>query len=239
MVKIFGILSLCCMAGLAGCASGISQEEYANLESNYSVLKDENGDLENQVYQLQEKLDGIEQEYNDYKKRAEQDLAEARSIATKETETTQESVPPEESMETQNEESETEKSEKTWNLSELKIDGELITESTVTEMVEGYDYITDVHIEVNESRQEISITVQVISSASVDTAKMAGEDVARYFAAQASWSTNSYRDYKTPGSNDFGSLYGRYNLLLYVDDGNNGFNLYGAKATTANSIIWR
>lgn len=64
---------------------------------------------------------------------------------------------------------------------------------------------------------------------------MAGEDVARYLAAQASWA-NDY--YKQPSSDDIGSLYDRYTLMLYVDDGYKNFDLYGAKAKNANSIHW-
>ena len=60
-------------------------------------------------------------------------------------------------------------------------------------------------------------------------------DVARYLAAQASWA-NDY--YKQPGSDDIGSLYDRYTLMLYVDDGYKNFDLYGAKAKNANSIHW-
>lgn len=35
-----------------------------------------------------------------------------------------------------------------------------------------------------------------------------------------------------------GSLYDRYTLMLYVDDGYKNFDLYGAKAKNANSIRW-
>ena len=96
-----------------------------------------------------------------------------------------------------------------------------------------YDYIKDVTIQVD--KDEIDIVVQVPSVVDDDTAKMAGEDVARYLAAQASWA-NDY--YKQPSSDDIGSLYDRYTLMLYVDDGYKNFDLYGAKAKNANSIHW-
>lgn len=128
---------------------------------------------------------------------------------------------------------------KTWYLNEMEFDGVLITESTASEMAEGYDYIKDVYIEVDEDGREIDIIVQVESSTDIDTAKMAGEDVARYLAAQASYSTNSYREYKIPGSDNLGSLYDRYNLLLYIDDGEGKFNIYGAKVTSSDKITWR
>lgn len=118
------------------------------------------------------------------------------------------------------------------DVSELTFDGESIITSTEKDMRE-YDYIKDVTIQVD--KDEIDIFVQVPSAVTEDTAKMAGEDVARYLAAQASWA-NDY--YKQPGSDDIGSLYDRYTLMLYVDDGYKDFDLYGAKAKNANSIHW-
>lgn len=159
-------------------------------------------------------------------------------------ESVQENVP--ESTEEQNQPmGETEESElneettKTWYLNEMELDGILITESVASEMVEGYDYIKDVHIEVNEDEREIDIIVQVVSSTDIDTAKMAGEDVARYLAAQASYSTNSHWSYKAPGNDNLGSLYDRYDLLLYIDDGESMLNIYGAKVTSSDSITWK
>lgn len=127
---------------------------------------------------------------------------------------------------------------KVWNVIELKIGDELIMDSTVSEMISGYDYIKDIHIEVDESKKKIDIVVQVPSSTDIDTAKMAGEDVARYLAAQASWATNSHREYKSPGIDYLGGLYDRYDLLIYVDDGLKNFNLYGGKVTSAKNIRW-
>lgn len=120
----------------------------------------------------------------------------------------------------------------TLDVSELTFDGEPIITSTEKDMCK-YDYIKDVTIQVD--KDEIDIFVQVPSAVTEDTAKMAGEDVARYLAAQASWA-NDY--YKQPGSDDIGSLYDRYTLMLYVDDGYKDFDLYGAKAKNANSIHW-
>lgn len=120
----------------------------------------------------------------------------------------------------------------TLDVSELTFDGESIITSTEKDMRE-YDYIKDVTIQVD--KDEIDIFVQVPSAVTEDTAKIAGEDVARYLAAQASWA-NDY--YKQPGSDDIGSLYDRYTLMLYVDDGYKNFDLYGAKAKNANSIHW-
>lgn len=120
----------------------------------------------------------------------------------------------------------------TLDVSELTFDGEPIITSTEKDMCK-YDYIKDVTIQVD--KDEIDIVVQVPSVVDDDTAKMAGEDVARYLAAQASWA-NDY--YKQPSSDDIGSLYDRYTLMLYVDDGYKNFDLYGAKAKNANSIHW-
>lgn len=120
----------------------------------------------------------------------------------------------------------------TLDVSELTLDGESIITSAEKDMCK-YDYIKDVTIQVD--KDEIDIVVQVPSVVDDDTAKMAGEDVARYLAAQASWA-NDY--YKQPSSDDIGSLYDRYTLMLYVDDGYKNFDLYGAKAKNANSIHW-
>lgn len=120
----------------------------------------------------------------------------------------------------------------TLDVSELTLDGKSIITSTEKDMCE-YDYIKDVTIQVD--KDEIDIVVQVPSAVTEDTAKMAGEDVARYLAAQASWA-NDY--YKQPGSDDLGSLYDRYTLMLYVDDGYKNFELYGAKAKTVDFIHW-
>lgn len=120
----------------------------------------------------------------------------------------------------------------TLDVSELTLDGESIITSTEKDMRE-YDYIKDVTIQVD--KDEIDIVVQVPSAVTEDTAKMAGEDVARYLAAQASWANDHY---KQPGSDSLGSLYDRYTLMLYVDDGYKNFDLYGAKAKNANSIHW-
>lgn len=120
----------------------------------------------------------------------------------------------------------------TLDVSELTFDGESIITATEDFMVK-YDYIKDVLIQVDGD--EIGIVVQVPSAATEDTAKTAGEDVARYLAAQASWA-NSF--YKQPGSDDLGSLYDRYTLMLYVDDGYKNFDLHGAKVTTVDFIHW-
>lgn len=120
----------------------------------------------------------------------------------------------------------------TLDVSELTFDGESIITSTEKDMRE-YDYIKDVTIQVD--KDEIDIFVQIPSAVTEDTAKMAGEDVARYLAAQASWA-NDY--YKQPGSDDIGSLYDRYTLMLYVDDSYKNFELYGAKAKTVDFIHW-
>lgn len=123
----------------------------------------------------------------------------------------------------------------TRNISELEINGEKIIDITTRDM-KKYDYIKDVYISVDESGNEVNITVQVLSATPTDTAKMAGEDVARYLAAMAG-SANNY--FKLPGSDDLGGIYDKYSLLLYVDDGNGSISLYGAKVKTAKKIIWK
>ena len=120
-------------------------------------------------------------------------------------------------------------------VSKLKFNGSSIVDITINDM-EEYDYIKDIFIKVDESGKEIDITVQVPSSVDEDTAKMAGEDVARYLASCASWA-NDY--YASPGSSNIGGIYDKYNLLIYIDDGLHSFDIYGAKVTTAREITWR
>ena len=120
-------------------------------------------------------------------------------------------------------------------VSKLKFDGESIIDSTVSFMKE-YEYVKDVYIEAKEDEKEINITVQVPSATDFDVAKMAGEDTARYLASLAAYA-NSY--YEVPGVDSIGSLYDRYSLLIYIDDGYGNFNIYGAKVTTAKNITWR
>ena len=127
------------------------------------------------------------------------------------------------------------KAKKTKKASKLKFDGESIIDSTVSFMKE-YEYVKDIYIEAKEDEKEINITVQVPSATDFDVAKMAGEDAARYLASLASYA-NSY--YEVPGVDSIGSLYDRYSLLIYIDDGYGNFNIYGAKVTNAKEITWR
>lgn len=120
-------------------------------------------------------------------------------------------------------------------ISELLFEGESIIDVTVNDM-KKYDYISDVYIEVDEEKDLVSIVVQVPSSTDVDTAKMAGEDVARYLAFCAG-SVNSY--FAIPSSDDIGGIYEKYDLLMYIDDSYHNFDIYGAKVTTAKEITWR
>ncbi len=108
-------------------------------------------------------------------------------------------------------------------------------DTTISDMKQ-YEYIKDVFIEVDEDKKEIDIVVQIPSSTDMETAKLAGEDVARYLAAMANFA-NSY--YEIPGSESIGGIYNEYDLLIYVDDGNGNYNIYGGKVTTSKKITWR
>lgn len=123
----------------------------------------------------------------------------------------------------------------TRRISELEISGEKITDITTRDMKQ-YDYVRNIYISIDESKNDVNITVQVPSATDKYTAKMAGEDVARYLAAMAG-SANSY--FKLPGSRDLGGIYDNYDLLIYVDDGYKNIALYGAKVTTSDKITWR
>lgn len=122
----------------------------------------------------------------------------------------------------------------TQKVSRLEINGEKIVDVTIRD-IKKYDYIKDVYISVDESNNEIDITVQISFAENADTAKMAGEDVARYLAAMAG---NANSSFKLPGNDDLGGIYDKYDLLIYVDGGNENFSLYGAKVTTSNRITW-
>lgn len=120
-------------------------------------------------------------------------------------------------------------------VSELTYMDENIVDTTIADMKQ-YEYIKDVFIEVDEDKKEIDIVVQIPSSTDMETAKMAGEDVARYLAAMANFA-NSY--YEIPGSESIGGIYNEYDLLIYVDDGKGNYNIYGGKVTTSKKITWR
>lgn len=120
-------------------------------------------------------------------------------------------------------------------ISELLFEGESIIDVTVNDM-KKYDYISDIYIEVDEEKDLVSIVVQVPSSTDVDTAKMTGEDVARYLALCAGC-VNSY--FAIPSNDDIGGIYEKYDLLMYIDDNYHNFDIYGAKVTTAKEITWR
>ena len=161
------------------------------------------------------------------------------SQETEKSETVEETEPVEETElveETEPIETETGEGTKTRKVGELTFNDELITEVTMRDMKDYYDYIKDVYIKVDERGKEINIVVQVPSATDEDTARMAGEDTARYLAACASWATDYY---SSPGADDIGGIYDKYNLLIYIDDGNGTFNIYGAKVTSANKITWR
>lgn len=139
------------------------------------------------------------------------------------------------SEESKKEKDESADSRQTMKVSKLKVNGELITDITEKDMSEWYDYIVDVSINVDESEKEIDIAVQVPTAINEDTAKMAGEGVARYLASQA---CNANKNFKAPGSDDIGGIYDSYDLLIYVDDGMGNIDLYGAKVISADQITW-
>ena len=120
-------------------------------------------------------------------------------------------------------------------VSELTYMDENIVDTAIADMKQ-YEYIKDVFIEVDEDKKEIDIVVQIPSSTDIETAKMAGEDVARYLAAMAGFA-NSY--YEIPGSDSIGGIYNKYDLVIYVDDGKGNYNIYGGKVTTSKKITWR
>lgn len=122
----------------------------------------------------------------------------------------------------------------TRDISKLEINGENIVDIAVKDMKE-YDYIKDVSITVDEGSHAVCVKVQVPTDTDVDTAKMAGEDVARYFATLVGSANNNYR---LPGSDNFGGIYDAFFLQIYIDDENKDLDLYGAKVPGLNKITW-
>ncbi len=190
------------------------ESKYNELESKYNSTKDSNDSLQKKYNTLKKSNEALQSEYD---KLMEENIPETTSITetTTATETT---------------------SLMTRNVSELQYQDISITEATKRDMVDGYDYIKDIYIEIDEKKMEIKIVVQIASSSDKNTAKMAGEDVARYLASLANWS-NSY--YDGPNKDDIGGIYHYYTLTLYVDDGSQNFNLYGAKTKIGKKITWR
>lgn len=195
------------------------QTKYNKLESEYNSIKNDNNSLEKRYNALKNSNNKLQSEYN---KLIEENDAEETNpvIETTPAETT---TPTETTTLT------------TRNVSELQFQNTAITEAAKRDMIDWYDYIKDVYIEIDEREKEIKIVVQITSSSDKDTAKMAGEDVARYLASLANWS-NSY--YDGPNKDDIGGIYHYYTLTLYVDDGLQNFNLYGAKTKIGEKITW-
>lgn len=216
------LLAGCMVLILSGCSAGVSKEQYESAIAEAIEMSKEVGNLQEKLNEVQEQYNKLSEEYTNYKNNMEQTTStESESIV--------------ESQETEV----AENAEKPQNvasifISELEFNGESVIDSTVSFMKQGND-IRDVHIEVDEGKKRISIVVQVPSSASEDEAKTAGEDVARYFASVCSWANSRF---SSPGLTNLGGIYDSYDLLLYIDDGNRKFDIYGAKATNAKTIKW-
>lgn len=198
-----------------------------------------------QAEQEKDKKEQAEKETKEAKEKAEQEAKQKAEREAEEKEKAEleraekEKAEKEAKEKAAREKAEKEKQEKskkkeTKKASRLKFDGELITDATISFMKE-YEYIRDVYIDVIEDEKKINIAVQVPSATDLDVAKMAGEDTARYLASLAAYA-NDY--YEVPGVDSIGSLYDRYSLLIYIDDGYGNFDIYGAKVPTARDITW-
>ncbi len=221
------------------------------LESETDTdIKQTATETENTDRQVEQEKDEKEQEEKEAKEKAEQEAKQKAEREAEEKEKAEleraekekaerEKAEKEAKEKAAREKAEKEKQEKskkkeTKKASRLKFDGELITDATVSFMKE-YDYIRDVYIDVIEDEKKINIAVQVPSATDLDVAEMAGEDTARYLASLAAYA-NDY--YEVPGVDSIGSLYDRYSLLIYIDDGYGNFDIYGAKVPTARDITW-
>ena len=119
-------------------------------------------------------------------------------------------------------------------ISDLTILDQNIIDYTVENM-KRHDNIEDVAIIVDENEKQINIAVVVRSELKEDLAKEAAEDVARNFASSVSSADNTY---SAPSHDMIGGIYDTYGLLLYVDDGNKTFDMYGAKIRASQNITW-
>ena len=191
------------------------------------LISEKTEDMGDSVKECNEKSEKIESEFSEQL----DDLKEKYTESESETQTDTEA---ETQTETQADIESNEEGSSNSKVSEMQFEGEYITDVAARDM-EEYDYITDITIVVDESKREINIAVQIPSDTNEDTAKMAGEDVARYLASMASW-VNS--DYKAPGSTDIGGIYDKYDLKLYLDDGFGSIDIWGAKVTYSNRITW-
>lgn len=228
------VISCMVLGACTGC-SGASQADYDNLVQENSQMsqdleqaKMELGSLNSQLEESKQELESLNQEFEELKSDYQKLLDEKEMESEETKKLSEEDMEQEEAAGDQDSVSER-------KVSGLKFNGESVIEVTVKDM-EEYDYIKDIYIKVDESGEEIDITVQIPSSTDEATAKMAGEDVARYLASCASWA-NDY--YTAPGSSDIGGIYDKYDLLIYIDDGLHNFDIYGAKVTTAKKITWR
>lgn len=102
------------------------------------------------------------------------------------------------------------------------------------EFMKGYDYINDVGISVDEANKQINIAVEVPDSVKGDYIRMSGEDCARYLASQVSYVNN---DFAVPGSDNIGTLYDTYDLLIKVYSTSGNINEMGA-AVSSRKITW-
>lgn len=204
----------------------------AETESTDRQAVQEKGAKEQAEKEAKEAKKKAEQEA---KQKAEQEQAEKEAKEKAEREKAEKEAKEKAAREkAEKEKQEKSKKKETKKASRLKFDGELITDATVSFMKE-YEYIRDVYIDVIEDEKKINIAVQVPSATDLDVAKMAGEDTARYLASLAAYA-NDY--YEVPGVDSIGSLYDRYSLLIYIDDGYGNFDIYGAKVPTTRDITW-
>ena len=203
----------------------VCNEKYKNINEDYTELKSNYNDLDSKYKKYKDEMKPYEAQQKADAEAAAQKAAEEKRAA-------------EEAKKAESEKKEKEKktSLSSNRISDLKFDNSSVIDTTINDMKKN-DYISDISISVDETKKQVSIVVVVPAYTDSDMAEMAGEDVARYLASLSNMANSS--KYSPPESDNIGGLYDTYDLLLYVDDGLNSIDEYGAKVTSSPVITWR
>lgn len=157
ILEFSAALIICCIF-FSACSAGVEANGISIAEEDLETENEsKNYDLEENEEQRNTSNDYVtDAVISDEEDESEtEDLPESISESASES-TEDQSQPIDETAESES----GEETVKTWYLNEMEYDGVLITESTASEMTEGYDYIEDVYIEVDEVGQKINITMK-------------------------------------------------------------------------------
>ena len=121
---------------------------------------------------------------------------------------------------------------KSSRMEDLTVNGENITDICRNDMIQWKDHISDIQISTDSDK--IYITILVSNGTAETTAKDEAQDTVRYLASLACDANNFY---SSPGSDDLGSLYKKYTLLIGItEDGEN--IIYQGTTSSQNTMFW-